>query len=169
MSGHPEPCSVPDFETWFRTSAAEILRRAYYYTRDPVLAEDIAQETAIKVYKAWPDEETRSKIITRPAYRNTIIKHCFLDHIKVRSRTNHGEVGLDVEWHHQTGTETDQDLRLAVLSLEDDEQEMIILRYYHDLTIREAGTQLGLPPAKAYRLHDKALARLAGLLDEGKD
>lgn len=165
----PEPGSTPDFETWFRTSAAEILRRAYYYTRDPVLAEDIAQEAAIKVYKAWPDEETRSKILTQPGYRNTIIKHCFLDHIKVRSRTNRSEVELDVEWHHQAGTETDQDLRLAVLSLKDDEQEMIILRYYHDLTIREAGTQLGLPTAKAYRLHDKALAHLAGLLEEGKD
>ena len=50
-----------------------------------------------------------------------------------------------------------------MLSLEDDEQEMIILRYYHDLAIREAGTQLGLPPSQAYRLHDKALAHAASL------
>ena len=49
MSSPPEPSSVPDFETWLRQSTSEILRRAYYYTRDPVLAEDIAQETAIKV------------------------------------------------------------------------------------------------------------------------
>jgi len=168
MTDTPEPDSVPDFETWLRQSTAEILRRSYYYTRDPMLAEDMMQETAIKVHKAWPNGETRSKIITSPAYRNTIVKHCFLDHIKVRSRTNQGEVELDIERHQQAGTETDQDLRLAVLSLKDDEQEMIILRYYYDLTIEEAGTQLGLPPSKAYRLHDRALAHLAGLMRERK-
>jgi DNA-directed RNA polymerase specialized sigma subunit len=55
-----------------------------------------------------------------------------------------------------------------MLSLDDDEQDMIILGYYIGLTIREAGNQLGLSPAQAYRLHEKALARLAGLLDEGE-
>jgi len=149
-------------------SAPEILRRAYYYTGDPVLAQDIAQETAIKVYKAWPHEETRGKILSQPGYLQKIIKNCFLDHIKVHSRTNRGEVELDAGWHHQAGTETDQGLRLAVLSLKDDEQEMIILRYYQGLTIKDAGTQLGLSPSQAYRLHDKALAHLTGLLEERK-
>jgi RNA polymerase sigma factor (sigma-70 family) len=133
-----------------------------------MLAEDIAQEAAIKVLKAWSHHETRDKILTQPAYRNTIVKNCFLDHIKVRSRTSQGEVHLDVEWRGPAGAADDEDLRLAILSIEDDEHEMIILRYYSDLTIREAGTQLGLTPPQAYRLHDKALAHLAGLLDEGK-
>jgi len=59
-------------------------------------------------------------------------------------------------------------LRLAVLALGDMERDMIVLHYYHDLTIREAGSQLGLSQSQAYRLHDSALAHLAGLLDEGK-
>jgi RNA polymerase sigma factor (sigma-70 family) len=169
MSTQPGSGAVPeDFETWFREAGGELLRWAYFYTRDPALAEDIAQESAIKVYKAWPDEETRETILTQPAYRKTIVKNCFLDRIKVRSRTTQDEAELDVEWHGRAETGNDQDLRLAILSLEDNEQEMIILRYYHDLTIREAGTQLGLSPSQAYRLHDKALAHLAGLLDEGE-
>jgi len=45
---------------------------------------------------------------------------------------------------------------------------MIILRYYQGLTIKDAGTQLGLSPSQAYRLHDKALAHLTGLLEERK-
>jgi len=36
------------------------------------------------------------------------------------------------------------------------------------LTVKEAGTQLGLSASQAYRLHDKALAHLARLLDEGE-
>ena len=45
---------------------------------------------------------------------------------------------------------------------------MIILCYYNGRTIKEAGHQLGLPESRAYRLHHKALAHLAGLLDEGE-
>jgi len=45
---------------------------------------------------------------------------------------------------------------------------MIIFRYYSDLTIREAGSQLGLSPSQAYRLHDKVLAHLPEVLDEGE-
>ena len=168
MSSLPEPGAVPDFETWFRTSAGRLLRQAYYFTRDPELAEDIAQDAAVKVFKAWPDEETRGKILTQPGYVRAIVYHCFLDHIKVPSRTNRREAGLDIERHDRSDREIDHDLRTAVLGLADDERDMIILRYYNGLTIREAGNQLRLSPARAYRLHDKALASLAGLLDEGE-
>jgi RNA polymerase sigma factor (sigma-70 family) len=163
---HPDPGTVPDFEPWFRRSAGEILRQAYFCTRDQVFAEDIAQEVAIKAYKAWANEEIRDKILTQPGYVRAMVKNAFLDHIKVPSRTNLGEVELEVERHSGPGTEVNQDLRLAVLSLEDDEFHMIIFRYYHDLTISEAGARLGLSASQAFRLHGKALAHLAGLLKE---
>jgi len=163
---HPDPGTVPDFEAWFRRSGGEILRQAYFCTRDQVLAEDIAQEVAIKAYKAWATEETRDRILTQPGYVRTMIKNAFLDHIKVPSRTNLGEVELDVERHSKPDTEMNQDLRLAVLSLEDDEFRMIIFRYGHDLTITEAGARLGLSASQAFRLHSKARAHLAGLLNE---
>jgi RNA polymerase sigma-70 factor (ECF subfamily) len=168
MSSLPEPGAAPNFETWFRKSAAQLLRQAYYFTRDPELAEDIAQDAAVKVFKAWPDEETRSKILTQPGYVRAIVYHCFLDYIKVPSRTNHREAELAIERYDRSDREIDHDLRRAVLGLADDERDMILLRYYNGLTIREAGNQLGLSPAQAYRLHDKALASLAGLLDEGE-
>ena len=31
---HPDPGTVPDYESWFRRSAGEILRQAYFCTRD---------------------------------------------------------------------------------------------------------------------------------------
>jgi len=167
MSSLPGSGAERDYETWLRHYARPLLRWAYYYTRDRKLAEDIAQDAAVRAFKAWPEEEMRGKL-TQPGYVRTIVYHCFLDHIKVPSRTSHGEVKLDVERHDQPGQEIDHDLRRAVLTLEDNERAMIILRYYEDLTIKEAGSLLGLPMAQAYRLHDKALAHLAGLLDEGK-
>jgi RNA polymerase sigma factor (sigma-70 family) len=168
MSSLPEPGAQPDFDTWFRKTAGQILRQAYLITRNAELAEDIAQETALKAYKAWATEEKRAMILTRPAYVRKIVLNCFLDHVKVLSRTRQREVGLDLDRHDGSRTEVDHDLRIAVLSLGGDEQDMIVLRYYHDLTIKEAGIQLGLSQSQAYRLHDQALARLAGLLDEGE-
>ena len=121
---------------------------------------------AIKAFKAWATDEIRDKILTQPGYVRAMIKNAFLDHIKVPSRTNLGEVELDVERHSRPDTEMNQDLRLAVLSLEDDEFHMIIFRYYHDLTISEAGARLGLSASQAYQLHGKARAHLATLLNE---
>lgn len=163
---HPDPGTAPDFEPWFRQSAGEILRLAYFCTRDPVLAEDIAQEVAIKAYKAWANEVIRNRILTQPGYVRTMVKNAFRDHVKVPSRTNRGEVELDAERHSGRGAEMIHDLRLAVLSLDDDEFRMIDFRYYQDLTIKEAGARLGLSASGAYRLHDKALAHLTGLMKE---
>jgi RNA polymerase sigma factor (sigma-70 family) len=168
MSSLSEPGSTRDFVTWLSKSADQLLKLAYLYTKDSKLAEDIAQEAAVKVFKAWPDDETRGYILTLPSYVRTIVYNCFLDHIKVPSRTNYREAELDVERHDRGGGGIDHDLRLAVLSLADAERELIILCYYNGLTIKEAGSQLSLSASKAYRLHDKALANLAGLLDEGE-
>jgi len=168
MSSLPEPGPIRDFVTWFRQFAGQLLWWAYLYARDPKLAEDIAQEAAVKVFKAWPDDETREKILTCPGYVRTIVCHCFLDYIKVPSRTNHREAELDIERYDRDDGRTDHELRIAVRDLPGDEQDMIILCYYNDLTIKEAGSRLGLSLSQAYRLHDKALAHLAGLLHEGE-
>ena len=167
MSSLPGSGAETDFEAWFRQFARPLLRWAYYYTRDPKLAEDIAQDAAVKAFKAWPDEETRDKL-AQPCYVRSIVYHCFLDHVKVPARTNYGEVEFDVERHDRLGREIDRDLRRAVLSLPDDERDMIMLVYYEDLTIKKAGRLLGLSKSQAYRLHDKALAHVAEQLDEGK-
>lgn len=168
MSRPPEPGTTGDFASWFRKSAALLLWWAYIYTRNRWLAEDIAQEAAAKVFKAWTDDKTRELILTSPGYVRTIVRNCFLEHIKVPSRTSDREAELDLERHDQGDDGIDQELRMTVLGLADAERDLIIFHYYGGLTIKEAGSQLGLPASKAYRLHTKALASLAGLLDEGE-
>jgi RNA polymerase sigma-70 factor, ECF subfamily len=168
MSSHPGSDAEPDFETWFETSAADMLTVAYFYTGDPKQAEDIAQEAAFKVFKTWDTEEIRRAVFENPGYLRAIIRNCYLDYIKVRSRTNHGEAELDLTRHDRAGIENDREVRLAVLNLEDNERDMIVLRWYGGLTIKEAGTRLGLSASRAYRLHEKAVAHLAELLNENE-
>ena len=103
MRSRPEPGSKREFEIWYEKSGYQFLRLAYFYTRDPKLAEDIAQEATAKVWKAWPDDQKREKILTLPGYVPTIVRHCFFDHLRVQSRTNQWEVELDVERHDRDG------------------------------------------------------------------
>jgi RNA polymerase sigma factor (sigma-70 family) len=166
MSLLPEPGATSEFVTWYRKSG--LLRMAYFLTRDAQLAEDIAQEAAVKVWKAWPDDRKRILILTHSGYVRAIVQRCFLDHIRARARMNTREVELDIERNDRPNGEIDHDLRRAVLSLDGDGRDMILLRYYNGLTTKEAGSQLGLSKSQAYRLHDKALAHLAELLDEGE-
>jgi RNA polymerase sigma factor (sigma-70 family) len=158
-----------EFVSWLRTNGGHLLRSSYYYTRDPRLGEEIAQDAATKIFKAWSRDAMREKILSSPAYVRSIVYHCYLDHIKVPSRTTRGEVELDVARLGELRTEGDSDLHVAVLSLDRSEQQMIAMRYYDDLTIKEAGRQLGLSYPQACRLHARALAHLRELLDEGED
>jgi RNA polymerase sigma factor (sigma-70 family) len=157
------------FKPWFEeTGAGDMQRYALFYTGNEKLAEEIAQDAAIKAYAAWSDPEKRDKILNQPGYVRAIVRHCFFDYIKVPSRTSGREAELDPGRHDWPVSEEHQDLRIAVLSLDDDERDMVYLHYYCDLTIKEAGHQLGLSQSRSYRLHDKALTRLKGLLDEGE-
>lgn len=157
------------FESWFETSKRWLLEQAKFYVEDEWLAEDMAQEAAIKVFKAWNDETKRGKVLASRGYTCRTVYNCYLDYVKVRSRTNQGEVELDARRHDRSVISGEHDdVRNAVLKLEGDQHLLIVLKYYYGLTLKEAGRQLGLPYPKAYRLHAKALAHLAGLLDEGE-
>jgi RNA polymerase sigma factor (sigma-70 family) len=169
MSSQPEPSEVPeDFVPWFRQAGGELYRMAYFCTRDEKLTDEIAQEAVTRIYKAWPDQKKRDKIRTQVAYRWAIVRNCFRDYLRACDRARQGEVELHAGRYSQADPEIVQDVRFAILSLEDVEQNLVILVWYKGLTIGAAGAQLGLSGPQAYRLHVKALAKLAGLLDERK-
>jgi len=169
MSSRPEPGTPREYETWLRgPDGRSMLRLASWYAGDPELAEEMAQEAAVKVFKAWSDDKMRYLVLNQPGYVSAIVRNCFLDHVRA-NKARKREVEFDAERHSRATRGPDQDLRFAVLSLDDDERDMIILRYYEDLTTKEAGSRLGLPRWQAYRLHDKALAHLARLLGEEED
>lgn len=168
MGSHQDHSEVPDFEVWFRANAGELLRYALFVAPDRAKAEDIAQDAAVKVFKAWASEDLRERIITSAAYVRRIVENCFLDYRKVRSRANEREEGHEGEEAGgvEPAVESDLDVRAALLRLVGDERDMLFLTYYQDLRIADAGRQLGISGTGAYRLHERALRHLAALLNE---
>jgi RNA polymerase sigma factor (sigma-70 family) len=165
MSSPPGHRDVPEeFVPWFRQADGELYRMAYFCTGDEKLAEEIAQDAATRICKAWRKKEKRDRIRTQTAYCWAIVRNCFRDYIRARDRARQGEAELHAGRYGQADPGLVQDVRFAILSFEDTEQDLIISVWYKGLTIGEAGTQLGLPGHQAYRLHTRALAKLAGLL-----
>jgi RNA polymerase sigma factor (sigma-70 family) len=159
---------VPSFEVWLRVNAAWLLRQAYFITWNQDTAEDIAQDAAIKFYRAWNVTEQRQKILESKAYVWRIILNCHLDYKKNPSRTSDREKSFDDESHHiEVDTKSGLEIREALLRLPETERDMLFLIYYGGLTIGEAGQELGIPPTQAYRFHKRALRDLAALLEEG--
>ena len=59
-------------------------------------------------------------------------------------------------------------VRSALAKLPDREKELIELCYYQDLSLKEAGDQLGLSKSWASRLHAKSIRRLTIALNARK-
>jgi DNA-directed RNA polymerase specialized sigma24 family protein len=134
--------------------------------KDSHRAEDITQDVLEKFFKKWPDEEYRTRIISKWAYVSNAIKYCYLDWLKNPSRTTQYEWELpDSEsWEHPQvyGPDLDlvRDVRNAILQLEDRERLFVYLVYYTDTSLKAAGEMLGMRPIAATRFHKKVLAKL---------
>ena len=100
----------------------------------------------MKIFKAWAsDEDLRGKIIANSGYACRIVTNCYLDHTRVPSRAGRDEVPFDAWRHGRAGTRPDDDLRIAVLSLAENERDVIIFRYYHDLTFAKPAPSSASP------------------------
>lgn len=126
---------------------SSVLNTAYLYLNDKQLAEDVFQEVFIKAYLKMNTFEFRSSIKTW-LIRITI-NQC-KDTIKsaYRKRVNIGLDDIDsaCESAEQAAEEHIESERLynAVMSLKPKYREIIMLRYYNELTLEEIASALNI-------------------------
>jgi RNA polymerase sigma factor (sigma-70 family) len=163
-----------EFVVWLREHKTELLAYGRMFA-GRFTGEDMAQEGAIKIYKAWSDPAKREKCKCRPVYVQTIVKNAYLDYRKVRSRTNELETELTAEHAGAIGSthiddhESSWELTDALLGLSDEERTLIFYRYYQGMTIGQAGRMLGLSKSGSYKLHERALGKLRQLVSKEED
>ncbi|EYF03240.1 RNA polymerase sigma factor [Chondromyces apiculatus] len=105
------------------------------------------------------------------AWLTTVSTRVAIDHYRRRARTAQTDIPFIDEEHETSGGEADLDLaldtahrgelvRALLTELEPEHREVIVLRYWEDLTQREIALRLGLPEGTVKsRLH-RAEARL---------
>jgi RNA polymerase sigma-70 factor (ECF subfamily) len=159
------------WETLVRDHQQAVFRLAYLLLADASDAEDVAQDTFVRAFRALHTFDTQRplrpwllRIATNLAHnrRRSIGRYLAALKRNIQSNpepvTSLGERSAQ-QWEAQV-------LWQAVRKLGRWEQEVVYLRYFLDLSEAEMATALGVAPGTVKsRLH-RALAKLRGVVDE---
>lgn len=158
-----------DFESWMAARQHRLLRTAYLLTGDVHTAEDLTQTTLAKVYLAW-DRVSAAHSVDAYARRMLINEHTSM----WRRLWRHREVVTDTSSHDGSVPATEYDgvsaaLWEAVRSLPDRQRAVVVLRYYEQLSEKEAADALGVSLGTIKSQSSRALDTLRERLGDRTD
>ncbi len=158
------------FELLLERHRTALARTAYLATRDRELVQDVMQEALIQIWKdlpsyrpfgsfrAWMLKITLNK--ARKHYRKKRVQTVPLD-AAVEVSGNAEDPGVTVERGEQT-----RRMRQAMDLLTSDHREVLILRYYNELTVPEIAKALGCREGTVKSRLSRAHSRLEQILSE---
>lgn len=159
-----------DFAAAYDEHVWEVFGFLGYRVRDRHLAEELTQQTFEKALRAWPRfDPDRAPL---GAWLIAIARNVLIDHRRREGtipRTRPDEVP-EVDW----GTESLQaslgmspDLASALESLDEQQRELIALRFGADLTARQVADVTGLSLANVQQILSRSLRKLRAQLEQG--
>lgn len=129
-------------------------------------AEDLVSETFLKVYEKFDSfDESRSSLSTwiYIITRNTVIDHFRRNHIHTElSESLPGEACVEESIFREEALKT---LAQALRRLDQRSRDLIILKYYKRMTLKDIASRLGISYAYVKILHKDALHRLRAFLN----
>lgn len=144
----------------------EILRYCLWHAPDRSLAEDAAQETFLKAIRYF-DRYTHRGIFKSFLYQ--IAANTCID---MQRKNRHSDISLEESEIDPSYSEpafeavrSDMVLRQLVSGLPGDQQEIVLLRFGQDLTIREIGEVVNLPLRTVQSKLRSAIKRLRSEID----
>jgi RNA polymerase sigma-70 factor (sigma-E family) len=156
-----------EFESFVDGCADELLRAAYLIAWDLAEAEDLVQETLLRVARRWPRVR---RMDTPRAYARRILVNLAIDGAGRRSRRR-GEldpadsVTLDARADESAASEfgtldTRAELLTALGQLAPAQRVVLVLRYFEDLTEAQTARALGCSVGTVKSTASRGLARL---------
>ena len=155
-----------EFELYVRASSRRLLGRAIWRcNKDIKLAEDLTQETYLRLWKAWP--RCGQIIQEHKAYSNKVLDHVIADHYRKKRviEISEGHTGDPADPGNGEPSGTSR-VRQAIGSLPAQQRELVFLVYYGNLTLAEAANEMKLSPNTAHNYHYLARNRLRAILPE---
>jgi len=155
-----------EFSTFVRMHTAVLFRSAYLLTRNPVAAEDLVQETFVRLYPKW----SRVAAADVPlAYVRRAMVNTFLNGRRaIRGReVLFAEPPDPVDGANWVGPPdpaelvSERDLARRLLdSLPPRSRAVLVLKFFHDLTDAEIAADLGCRQASVRSIVSRALSSL---------
>jgi RNA polymerase sigma-70 factor (sigma-E family) len=161
--------TTADFETWMTARQHKLLRTAYLLTGEVHAAEDLTQTTLAKVYLAW-DRVSAAQSVDAYARRMMVNEHTSM----WRRLWRHRETLTDTSAHEVAISGTEYDgvsaaLWDAVRGLPDRQRAVVVLRYYEQLSEKEAAEALGVSLGTIKSQSSRALDTLRKRLGDRTD
>lgn len=146
-----------DFDEFFRSEQAALLRYCWGLTTDREAARDVAQEAMARAWRDWPQLQG-----TRPA---AWIRTVALNLVRSDWRRTERATIVPLRAQH-VDDPVDPDLVAALRSLPRRQREAVVLHHLGDLRVEDCATAMGLavPTVKAHL--QRGRARLAELLTD---
>ncbi len=138
----------------------KIYKYCYFKVRNSQLAEDLTQETFLKFF-SQNSYINRGKSL---AYLYTIAKNLCIDtYKKIETRSLDEDIPSENNFED---FETSFIIRQAINTLPENLQEIVLLRFNNDLSMREISNITGLSRFSVYRRLNKSLKQIKLVLRE---
>lgn len=153
-----------DFEEYAAARWPVLLRSAVFLGCSPTEAEDLAQTTLLRCYTSW---RTVAAAEHRDAYVSTVLLNAFRESRRRRWWGERPTAELpDVAVPDGTDALADvATVRGALAGLSAQQREVVVLRYYLQLSERETADALAVPPGTVKSRLSTALRHLAAALE----
>lgn len=156
-----------EFTAFAAASVADLRRTAYLMCGDWHRAEDAAQEALIRVYRAWSRVERREGLL---AYARRTTVRILIDGSR---RPWRRETPVEIDDRHADPVAGDdvgyveRDAMVRALStLTPRRRACLVLRYYHQLSVRETAQALGCSEGTVKSQTSDALKALRPILTD---
>jgi RNA polymerase sigma-70 factor (sigma-E family) len=141
----------------------------WLYCGDRDLAEELAQETLVRVCRDW---EQVSRMVAPGAWAHRVAINLANSHFRRRgaARRAHTKVQADaVEPHLDPDGAEQVAVRRAISRLNPKQRSVVVLRYYADLPLQDIADALGLSLSAVKSLHQRATKALQAALGDDVD
>jgi RNA polymerase sigma-70 factor (ECF subfamily) len=138
----------PTFAAWLERFRTELVNQAFAILRNKSEAEDVAQESLCEAYECMQDLRNPRQLrvwLRKINHHNALeaIKRRQSDQRKVRGKQESTRLQASVEVGSRL--ETSEQVAQAVDNLPDDLREIILLRYWERLAVKEIAERVGIP------------------------
>jgi RNA polymerase sigma-70 factor (sigma-E family) len=169
VSSQPEPVDrLADFERFALQASPVLLRSAFLLTGDWGHAEDLLQTTLLRVAQRWTDIDRSPE-----AYAHEVLINLYRD--RHRGLTRRVVEVLQPDLPERPGSDSAErsiergEMVWAVRGLPYRQREVVVLRFFLDLSVADTARLLGTSEGTVKSHTDRALKRLRGLLaDQGE-
>jgi len=131
-----------DFRGWAVASRPALRRTAFLLSGDWFLADDLVQETLVRMYTAWPRVGRRDGVTH---YSRRVLVNLHLDHRRRPSRRERPTDDVPDRPAVQDGGDDDREAVLAALRCVPPRQRaVLVLRFWDDLSVDQTAEVLGV-------------------------